>query len=53
MTLLEMCKFNYMFIMEVIVEGGGVTDYNILRGVSIFFHFPFTTTRGENIRSTP
>lgn len=34
-TLLEMCKFYYMFVIEVIVKGGVILDYTILRGIYI------------------
>ncbi len=33
-TLSEMYKFNYVFIIEVIIKGGVVLDCIILRGVS-------------------
>ncbi len=37
-----MFKFNYMFIIEVIVKGGVVLDNIIFKGVSIFLSSLFT-----------
>lgn len=35
------CKFNYMFLNEVIVKDGVVLDYIIPRGVFKFLSSPF------------
>lgn len=43
MTLLEVCEYNDLFIIIVVVQGGDVSlDYFILRAVSILLHFLFT-----------
>lgn len=43
MTLLEVCEYNDLFIIIVVVQGGDVLlDYFISRAVSILLHFLFT-----------
>lgn len=54
LTELEMCKFNFTFITEVIVKAGVVLNYVILRRVSNFFVFSIYMQymKGGRIRNT-
>ncbi len=58
MTPLKMCKFNRKFITEVIVKGGVVLDYIILRDYTFYvlfcdcFYFFFLHTQEQNMRKT-
>ena len=51
-----MCTFNYIFIIEVIVKGGIVLDYVILKEVSnlfTIFDLPMYIHRRGRIIETP
>ncbi len=51
--LLQMCKFNDIFITEVTVKGGVVLDCSVLKGVSLFFVPIMYVHEGGRILETP